>query len=709
MADNSAAQPDDLEALARSRFSNLSEAELRLVRSAPRGEIAFCGPSKGHKDLTNDPAKADRWSRGRELRAELIRWLCVDREAAKRIDPRGIHVYAGRITGKLDLSNMTVDFPLRFERCLLTDDADLQHVKIPDLRLTGSRTKSINADAADVAWEVSLGDGFLAGGEVRLIDAQIGTQLHCDGGTFKNQGRALSVDRLKVGGGIFLRNGFLAEGEVRFSDAQIGGSLSCTGSKFKNPTGPALTAERVKLGGSVFLTEGFRAEGTVSLIGSQIGGELSCIGGTFKNPGGTALGADGISVGASIFLREGLAEGEVRLPGAHVVTDLDCKGCKLKNRGGTSFNAEHVKVGGSVYMGNGFSAEGEVAISGAQIGGSLECQGGTFKNPGNFALSAESANVEGSVFLSGGLSAEGTVDLFGAQIGGSLICNGAMFSSIFLYAATVKGIFFWVNVQSAHSTRLDLTNASVGAIADDEPSWPGKGNLSLDGFSYVRIFGGPTDAQSRLKWLDRQKEFKPQPYRQLAKVLSESGDEEGAREVLFEMEHGRWAGNRRRVIRMSGTVLRDTIGYGIYPERAVWYLCGLTALGWMLYRRAARVGAMAPTEKEAYAEFHTTGRPPAHYPPFNALIYSLENCVPLVKLGQDDRWQPDPNPQNRVARTAPGLSFRKRLVNLRLLRLPARVTSPAALRWMRRIMIGLGWLLATFFVAAVTGIVKSGF
>ena len=708
VADTSKPQPDNLEDLARSRFSNLSAAELRLVRYAPKGEIAFCGTSKSDKDPTNNPAKAHAWASERELRADLIRWICVDREAAKRIDPRGIHVYAGRISGKLDLSDVTVDFPLRLERCLLSDDANLQHIKIADLWLTGSRTQSLNADAADVAREVSLNEGFIAEGEVRLVDAHIGTQLDCDRGTFKNRDKALSADGLKVGNGVFLRRGFLAEGEVRFTDAQIGGSLSCVGSKFKNPTGPALTADRVKLGGGMFLTEGFLAEGTVSLNGAQIAGELACSGGTFRTPRGTALSADGITVGASIFLREGTAEGEVRLPGAHVAMDLDCKGCKLANRTGTSLNAEHVKVGGSVYMSEGFRSEGEVSISGAQIGGSLECEGGTFNNPGKFALSAESVSVEANVLLSGGLSAEGAVDLVGAQVGGSLICDGGMFSYLLLITTTVRGILSWSNVRNAHRTRLDLTNASVGAIADDEPSWPGNGYLSLDGFSYGRLSGGPKDAQTRLKWLDLQQGFKPQSYRQLAKVLNESGDDEGAKEVLFEMEQRRWSGNPRRVARMSGTVLRDSVGYGIYPERAIWCLCGLTALGWVLYRRAARVGAMAPTEKDAYAEFHTTGHPPAHYPPFNALIYSLENCVPLVKLGQDDHWQPDPNPQARAPRVAPELSSRKTIVNLRLLRLPAQVTSPAALRWMRWIMIVLGWLLATFFVAGVTGIVKSG-
>ncbi|HWY22256.1 MAG TPA: hypothetical protein VNX26_13610 [Candidatus Acidoferrum sp.] len=33
--------------------------------------------------------------------------------------------------------------------------------------------------------------------------------------------------------------------------------------------------------------------------------------------------------------------------------------------------------------------------------------------------------------------------------------------------------------------------------------------------------------------------------------------------------------------------------------------------------------------------------------------------------------------------------------------------TPKALGWLRWIMIGLGWLLASFFVAGLTGIIKT--
>jgi hypothetical protein len=69
---------------------------------------------------------------------------------------------------------------------------------------------------------------------------------------------------------------------------------------------------------------------------------------------------------------------------------------------------------------------------------------------------------------------------------------------------------------------------------------------------------------------------------------------------------------------------------------------------------------------------------PPHYPRFQPLMFSLETTFPLVKLGQADKWQPDP--------AAPGF--------MRIL------------RWCIRVQILLGWLFATLFLAAVSGIVQ---
>lgn len=568
MADDSAPRVDDFEALARRRFGRLSKAERRLVQAAPQGEKATCGPNSDDKDPANDSAKADGWGSDREVRAELIRWLCVDEKASRKVDPRGVWVYAAKITGKLDLSFATVPFPLRLSRCRLIDGGDLENLTVPALYLEGCSAGPLNLDRAEVK-------------------------------------------------------------------------------------------------GSVLLDQGFSAVGEVRLWGAKIGGELGCKGASLKNPGGYALVADGAEFGGGVFL-------------------------------------------------DGLSAIGEVRLVGAKIGGELGCTGASFKNPDGDALNAELAEIKGTVFLSEGFSAEGRVRLNLTQVGGALECLGGKFSELTLEAAVVKGAFWWAGVQSARSTQLELTNASVGALVDDEASWPERGNLFLDGFVYERITYGPTDARTRLNWLDRQGEFAPQPYRQLAKVLRERGDDDGARQVLFELEKRSRAEDRRRIVHAPFRWLRfgedvvseATVGYGIYPGNAIWYACVLATLGWIVHRRAERMGAMAPADKDAYDEF-SKGLTPEHYQPFNPLIYSIENCIPLVKLGQDDLWRADPNPQIRVAPVAGG-KFRRRVNSALDWVVPGWAVGPVALRWFRWIMIGLGWLLATFFLAGLTGIIRAG-
>jgi hypothetical protein len=668
---------DDLVALAQARFPDLSEAELKLLREAPEGEMAWCGPSRKDDDPANDPAKPDKWGSDREIRARtiragLIRWLCVDRDAKSAVDPRGIQVHAARITGELDLSYVSVPFPLRLGRCRFTDDAKLISTDLPTLNLAGSRVQSVTADGIHVKGNVFLNNELYAEGAVRLLGAHIGGDLDCSDGSFKNPGNeALNVDRASVKGSVFFNNGFNAEGEVRLVGAQIGCDLSCGGGTFNNPGERALSFHNARVEGSVYLRCGFTADGAVGLLYAQIRGSLDCNGGTFKNPRNHALSADGANV-----------------------------------RGDVSLSA-------------GFSAEGEVRLHGAQIDGGLNCIGGTFKNPGKHALGADGANVKGCVFLRDGFSAEGEVRLPGAQIGGELDCSGGMFSEMNAESARIVASLLWRGVKAAKTATLNLTNASAGSLVDDKPSWPDpeKGKLFLDGFVYGHISGeSPRDAKTRLGWLDRQEPFTPKPYRQLAKVLREEGRDSDASKVLFEMEGRRRKDEdrrrreeiekrplpplyfkrfralailafrinshlRSRCVRLWDWVLKWAIGYGFYPSRAIVGLLLLTALGWGLFRYGYFSGAVTPTDTRAYHFFCDHGWSPDHYQRFTASIYSLENSLPFVNLGQKDHWTPDPNP--RGSRWLPGF-----------------------LRWFRWGQVLLGWLLATLFVAGVTRVVR---
>src|SRR5271165_527795 len=476
-----------------------------------------------------------------------------------------------------------------------------------------------------------------------------------------------------------------------------------------------ITAHGLVVKNDVFLIGGFTANGELGLIGAQIGGDLDCEAGSFVNEGGMAINADRVNVKGDVFLRRG---------------------------------------SDAPWDETAFTAKGEVNLLGAQIGGQLSCNGGVFSNPKGGALYAERIIVRGSVWLGDGFKADGRVHLLGAQIGGDLECSGG-------------------NLQDA---TLDLTDASAATLYDSglndpvdptQPApaatvWPPRDKdhyLLLDGFTYGRIASpGRINVYKRLDWLARQPQspFHSQPYLQLAKVLRESGDDKGAQTVLIEMEALSWKGS------IWSPVLKYAIGYGYDPIRAFWLAVLLTGVGWIIYRKSYLAGGIVPTDKDACAKFREPDAEiPGHYPSFSPLVYSVENSLPLVKLGQGDKWQPDPEPEASPPQKvpAPKLGYRgtwawppdklqsawRALLSLLTAiwgRMPERIraafawtvtmaqrlliavglrpstdvnhepaslsrfgTSPRFVTWFLWFQILLGWLLATLFVAGVSGIV----
>jgi hypothetical protein len=326
-------------------------------------------------------------------------------------------------------------------------------------------------------------------------------------------------------------------------------------------------------------------------------------------------------------------------------------------------NADGINVKGFVFFRGGFRAEGEVNLLSAQIGDNLECDGGSFKNAAGRALNADRMNVQGNALFRSGFSAEGEVRMVNA---------------------VVKGTLVWTGVSNPGGVTLILRNGTAGAIQDDTASWPSAGRLDLDGFVYGHIATDLTDTKNRLRWLKLQQPFTPQPYRQLAKVMSDAGFDRGERRVLFEMEDRIWKEEGSVASALLRWPLSLVVGYGYYPMRALLGLAILVLLGWGVYSGARAAGMMVPKDPQAYAYFKQNGRAPAFYEPLGPLVYSLENSLPLVKLGQTDYWRPDPAPAG-----------------------PAGwMNSPRFLFGFLRLQILLGWILATLFIAGVTGVVQ---
>jgi hypothetical protein len=400
-------------------------------------------------------------------------------------------------------------------------------------------------------------------------------------------------------------------------------------------------------------------------------------------------------------------------------------------------SADGIIVKGSMFLckdqhATGFYSEGEVRLLDAQIGENLECEGGAFvsgwkKNldGDDSALNAERAEIKGDVFLSasewqrlvpyrgivlrGTFQAVGIVSFSGARIVGNMDLRRSLLTG----------------------TQLKLERATVGSMMFSKGHWPKPGNLFLDGFVYGRIADGPADADTNLTWiaLQPQKPFRPQPFLQLAKVLREAGDDDGERQVLVAMEDRRWMADHPPAISPIRLPFKVVAGYGYRPLWAAWEIMGLSALGWIIYRRSYLAGSIVPAEKDACGSFRANGMPPDYHPRFSPFVYSVENSLPLVKLGQADKWQPDPRPLDAspVERVLPTSFSRTKattvsprwrnsvLVALGLKadtntrttsRMAKFATSAKFVRLFLWIQILLGWLLATLFIAGVTGLVR---
>ena len=186
---------------------------------------------------------------------------------------------------------------------------------------------ALNADGITTGGSVNLRDGFSAEGEVRLLGADVGGNLSCKDGWFRNpkgnpegnpEGKALSADRVTVKGGVFLSDGFFAEGEVRLLGANVGGSLSCEGGWFHNLEGKALSAKKITVKGDVSLCDGFSAKGEVWLPDANVGGRLNCVGARFYNPEGYALNVEGAIIHSGFIWRKTSGGGKVELEYAKI-------------------------------------------------------------------------------------------------------------------------------------------------------------------------------------------------------------------------------------------------------------------------------------------------------------------------------------------------------------------------------------------------------
>jgi hypothetical protein len=676
--------------LASERYGGISEAEKKVLRRSASTDDSDPGTSYDMESPFPGP----------EVGAAFLRWLSTDKEAARHIDPLGVRAVNATISNYLDLESCKIPFPLRFDNCRFRDVVRLRRAELPrvymyscrvdrgiqadglittagvflrpvisdgeivilnaqiggDLNCIGANLlatgNALWADGAKIAGSVFLRDRFSSAGTISLIDTTIGGILDCGGATLTARKTALNADRARITGSVILNREFSSAGEIHLRNAQIGGDLDWPGARLL-ATGNALVADGAKIAGSVLLRDHFLSVGTISIIDATIGDILNCDG-ALLTATGRALTADGLKISRNVLLTGRFrSAGGLSFLSAEIGGDLNCTGATLTATG-VALNADGVKVTGSALLHDHFSSAGEIRFANAKIGGNLECDCAALTASGT-ALDAEQARVGGQIFLREGFSSIGAVSLASVEAA-TLNCNRSAIAHLDCTRMRLTGDFYWTEMKppqgkpphtyskSTDTGELRLTGAVVATLHDDLSSWPAQGSLHLQDFVYQDLTSGaaqtaPT-ASERIVWLKRQPEneqMNAQPWMQLAKVLKDAGEEDDAKLVIYEynrvlVKHWNWS------LRASTWVVDQTQKQ---PLCVAVPIAALTALGSLVFWRAHRMRAMVPTDKDARTQFETKQPLPNTCPPFNPVVYSLENVLPVIKLGQDSAWTPN--------------------------------------------------------------------
>lgn len=586
------------------------------------------------------------------VRPELLRWLMTDSDAVKFIDPKGIRIWSVSITAPLDLQSCTIPHPVHFlwsdvEAELVLSAADVKGLFI----FGGILRKGLLADGITVRGPVFI-QGAKSDGAIYLIGSAIDGNIDMSGTELTGSGTTLALDGARIRGSAFMHNGFRSSGEVRMLNARVGGDLGFNGATL-TATGRALSLDKVAVEGIVSLAPWPQSDGSVKVFHS---------------------------------------DGSVNLLAAQIRGDLDCDGAELTPTG-ISLNLATAQISGHVYLRNGFKSTGQLHMHSLDIGNSIDLSGATL-TVAAIAVILQEATVRGTISICEGFSSFGMIDLQGAQIEGNLVCDGSKLSLLYCANMKLKGDLQWTGIRDAKSTSLCLNGATIKSLRDERESWPRPGGLHLDGLTYEELTlhsartevnrqknelgpEHPLKVKDRVEWLQLQPssdQAEPQPWMQLATLLRTKGDDDGAKEIIFQL--------RRAQAKTSNRVMRAwKVWFARLQQQPLRVLIPIiltTSLATCLFWFASVRGAMAPTSKEAYLAWSTGSPMDAAYPRFNPFIYSLENDLPLVKFGLDDKWAPDQTYKPKDS-----------------------VVSYGILRCARVLLILCGWLQATVLAAAI--------
>ncbi|MBW4715563.1 hypothetical protein [Saccharothrix obliqua] len=602
-------------------------------------------------------------------------------------------------TNEVSLAGSTVDGQVDLT------DADIA----ASLSLRGSALRvpggvAVQADRVKLAGAL-LAQRVAVTGEFRMASAQVGGYCNFTGALLENAGAySLRGTNAHVGGSVLFSaatvRGTLLLASARFeSELTLRGATVSEGRREQeaaldphaDPTS-SVVLDRITVDGDVQLDRGFTGSGTVRMVNAALGGTLSLSGGRFdaRTPPdgndptgyGRALHLDGARVGGDVLGRRAHVRGQVRMVDVQVKGSLTFDGATLDNPRADAVLGNRSTVGSNLTLRE-VEVAGGIELRGVRIGANLDLRGSRITSPGRYrhmpagkpSLDVGGGEIGRDLICARGAKefvAHGGVRARRAQVGRMATFAGAVLGDkLDSHALNLLGMQVQELVLTPVSPpRGDVTLRQVRctSLEDNESFWSATGWIDLEEFRYDSLrhpidLRDDDEVERRLRWLRQamRRSYRPGPYDQFAEMLRASGNDEHAATVLVEKQRLRYravAEGRRwlgPLVLLWSWLQRSMVGYGYRPARALAWLVVLWLLGSIYFYVGKPLDVINADDRMK----------------FNAWLYTIDLVVPIVDLGNKNRWQTE------------GIS-----------------------QWIMAALIVMGWILATTVAAGLTRMLR---
>ncbi|WP_406358527.1 oxidoreductase [Streptomyces sp. NBC_00658] len=274
-------------------YDELTSPERELWDAFPEGRRVDLRTGVPEEDRV---AASGQWDSGRTVRATVIVALLLGANTAQSGAVECLRLAGARISGHLNLAGAQIAHDLWLEDCWFEESVDLLGATTQTLAITGSRVPGIEADSARIEGNLDLRHSVVeclasspfnhVSTALSLSDARVSGGMLLNGARISAPGGwAMAAGGLVMEGGVFCQGGFVARGQVRLMEAQLPRGLHMRGARLEcpGPRGVALSLDNA-VASTLNFSDGFTANGTVRLRGTRVSDKATFEGAVLNGP-----------------------------------------------------------------------------------------------------------------------------------------------------------------------------------------------------------------------------------------------------------------------------------------------------------------------------------------------------------------------------------------------------------------------------------------